>query len=216
MNKFWTDKTERRDFYRFLGVYATVATFVTFALVSWNQSCQTREALKYADTSNQFTRRNIELAEQNYIEENRPYVFTGIPTMDTTKYGNILAHVPIINYGKTPAYKVNVCIAFRCGDTITNPKYFPYDSIWTWMTLAPSSIETMIFLRDGKHWRNNWEKDSTARPYVSGIIWYNDDWSNKLHYTTFAYKWMYSYGDRFTRQYQYESVDRYEKDKTNK
>jgi hypothetical protein len=187
-NRFWTSKT-----ISIISVLINaVLVFVTFLL--WHEAGK-----------------QIDISKQNYIEENRPYVFPDIPSMHPS-YGILTAYLPIHNYGHTPAYKVNICVSFQCGDSIPDPKKFIYDSTWTWMTLAPNSVDTMIFLQDKEHWFVT----PTAKPCLVGKIWYNDAWSNRLHYTTFAYKLLFSYGGRFTRQFEYESVDRYDEnqDKT--
>jgi hypothetical protein len=200
------------------------AVTILVNILMWNQMAkQTKANETEANASNDAIKLTLQemnyrhikdskddiIARENYIEENRPFVFPDCPTMDTTRYGNIIAYLPIVNHGNTPAYRVNRCISFQRGKTLRNPKNFEYDSIWTWMTLAPHSTETMVILND------KWDTSLTAFPYVVGSIWYNDNWSNRLHHTTFAYKWIHKYGDRFVRQYQLESVDRYEENQTN-
>lgn len=110
MFKLWSNPTQRRDVHRFIGVYATIATFIAFALVSWKQSCQTREALQYADTANINTKRSIDIAEKNARIENRAWIALEMNQPPRTRIegsenGNLISNVSwtITNFGKTPA-----------------------------------------------------------------------------------------------------------------
>jgi hypothetical protein len=169
----------------------SIVSIIVFICVSIHQSSQTREALN--------------LARQNYIEENRPYVFTNIPTMQPIHFGNkLVAHLPIVNYGHTPAYGVNYIIKFQHSNKILDPRTLPYDSLYT-RILSPNSIDTMKVQQDGEHW----DSSSTARYYLVGKIWYKDGWSDRLHYTTFVYEWIYLH-ESFLRHNEYETADRIE------
>jgi len=164
----------------------SIMSILAFIYVSCQQSCQTREALN--------------LARQNYIEENRPYVFTDNPTRHNIGY-KFVVHLPIHNYGRTSAYGVNCYITFQRSRTILDPRTRPYDTSRT-RILFPNTIDTMKIQQDGEHW----DTSSTARFYLEGKIWYKDDWSKRLHYTTFVYEWINLYNS-FSRHYEYDSAD---------
>jgi hypothetical protein len=76
------------------------------------------DALAYADTSNRFTRQSLELAERNYIIENRAWV--GICQENIT-YGFL---VYVKNFGKTPAE--SLCIGKTAFFSNTPPSKRPY------------------------------------------------------------------------------------------
>jgi len=58
---------------------------------------------------NSLTEKSLKLAQQNYIDENRPFIFPTSPTI-IISYGTTFAYVPIVNYGKTPAYRIRIGI----------------------------------------------------------------------------------------------------------
>jgi len=168
-----------------LTIFSMVTT-IAFIVVSIHQSSQTREAL--------------DLARQNYIEENKPYVFTNYPTMHIN-YKKFVALLPVVNCGHTPAYGVNCYIRFQRSITIPDPRAWSYDSLYT-RTLPPNSIDTMKFPQD----RAYWDTSSDARFYLVGKIWYKSRWSNRLHSTSFVYEYIYLH-DSFIRHYEYENTD---------
>jgi len=113
------------EMYNALG---TMGMLFIFILVSTYQSCQTIKSLACTDTSNAYTRRSLELAETNYIIENRAWVGLTKPVKaseNATEIGGIGFHFDwqIQNFGKTPAE--SLCIGYNAsiGDIPNNPKF---------------------------------------------------------------------------------------------
>jgi len=110
------------DKIQLLVAIAALATLIVFSVSIVVQSCQTRESLAKTDTSNAYTRRSLELAEQNYIIENRAWVgledFPQIVPTNTVvimdaKSGKqrpeeIEIKFGIKNFGKTPADSIYI------------------------------------------------------------------------------------------------------------
>jgi len=181
-------------------VVCNIATVIIFFGVSLHQSSQTRESL--------------DLAKQNYIEQNRPYVFTSTPTVRYTRFNEYVAYLPIINHGNTPAYRVYEAMSFQHWNPIPDPRndkdYFISPAIYAGI-IAPNSVDTMIITQHKTYWDTN----STSRYFIIGKIWYSDNWNSRQHYTTFAYEWIFRH-DSFVRIYKYESADTNEQTQTNK
>jgi hypothetical protein len=129
----------------------TIGMLIIFTIISVVQSFQTREALS--------------LARKNYTDENRPYVFPSNPTMKF-QYGEPVAIIPFINYGKTPAYNFIDAIKFQHWSTIEDPRPFIYPPIikkefWHPMPQTLSELERILhtgiqveivdFIWSGKH-----------------------------------------------------------------
>jgi hypothetical protein len=133
--------------------------------------------------------------KQNYIDDNRPFVFPTAPSFIERE----LVQIQIINYGKTPAYKYHQwCRLQRC-DTPDDTSTFllrPNDTREDY--LAPSAPDIVFVPKDKKRW------DTTSAHYfLIGCIWYDDNWK-RPHRTIFAYQWMYGI---FTRVPEYGSTN---------
>jgi hypothetical protein len=184
----------------------TVAMFIVFTIMSIWQNMQTRDSLAKTDTSNQ-------LARQNYIDENRPYVFPGTPTAKRSIYfkKERLAHVPIINYGHTPAYIVFMGISYQKWKPLPDVRYENYPKNSDTIVLAPNSTYVLNLLPTEKYWS---EKDTACREFIVGKILYGDNWNTRLHFTAFAYKLISRTDSSFMLVYQ--SGDANEQTQTNK
>jgi hypothetical protein len=156
---------------------------------------------------NSLTEKSLKLAQQNYIDENRPFIFPTSPTI-IISYGTTFAYVPIVNYGKTPAYRIRIGILLIHHAPPADSTSAPYDPR-TWP--APDKIYEKIFapssqdtekIKMSEFWSDTL---ATGRIYLAGKIWYVDYWKRE-HYTTFAYTW-YSINHGFVRIAKYESTD---------
>ncbi len=160
-----------------------------------------------ADSSLSLTRQSNVLAQQNYINENRPFVFQEcpilVPNLDVE-----YAYIPITNHGNTPAYRVRISILF------IHHSYPKDDSAGapldprTWMTpdtneriFAPNSQDTEK-VKMGEFCSDT---SNPQRRYVIGKIFYVDYWKRQ-HFNTFAYTY-YSISHSFIRIPKYESTD---------
>lgn len=155
---------------------------------------------------NSLTETSLEVAKQNYIEENRPYVFPGTPTARRSKFNERVAHLPITNYGHTPAYIVSWPISYQRWKPVPDIRADSFSKNSDTIVLAPSSTYTMELPPFERYWSKN---DTTCMEFVVGKIWYGDDWNNRLHYTAFAYKMISRYDSNFVIVYQ--SADKKEK-----
>jgi hypothetical protein len=173
----------------------SIASIIIFIYVSVQQSNQTREAL--------------DLAQRNYIEENRPYVFPKTPKAISELDQNVV-NLPIVNYGHTPAYRVFAAASFQRLRHVPDPRTNTYNPEMAKMILAPNSEDTLKIPQDKTYWDTN----SASRFYVVGKIFYSDNWNNRLHYTTFVYEWIYLHHS-FVRHPEYEIADTNEHSRTN-
>lgn len=168
----------------------SVISIIIFISVSVYQGSQTRDSLN--------------LAKQNYIDENRPYVFPSYPTIRTSKYGELFAILPITNYGRTPAYGFCKIIHFQRWKHIEDPRNFIHPD-GPQITLPPSSADTVTCIIDPARK----DTSSSGRYYLEGRIWYKDC-RDVQHDYTFVYHWIDRFGG-FCRESKYESTDTYNK-----
>jgi len=148
---------------------------------------------------NKITQKALNYARQNYIEENRPYVFPGTPTAKRSKhFKERLAHVPIINYGRTPAFIVLLGISYQKWSPVPDVRYENFPKNLDTLVLAPNST----YILDLPPYKRYWSKKDTCREFVVGKILYGDNWNNKLHFTSFAYKLISRYDSSFVLVYQ--------------
>jgi hypothetical protein len=157
------------------------------------------KALMSSDISNIITRQSVEFSQINYKSENRPCVFPMTP--DTHRYwGTLVARIPFINSGKTPARKFCMVIKFGRSDKIwVDPRSFEYTNSKWEKILFPAYPDTEIIKS------TIWKPDPHSRIYLFGKIWYSDTWDS-LHSTTFAWEWE-SFRGGFARLPEYESAN---------
>lgn len=165
----------------------------------WNEAGKGSSAAVRADS---LTQQSIRLAKQNYIEENRPYVFPGTPTVGLSQFGEMVVSLPITNYGHTPAYDVRWTVSYQRWKPVPDVSgdVVPKDA--KPIVLAPRSTYTDEIPRS-KFWSN----DTSAWEFVVGKIWYRDNWDTTWHYTAFAYSRYHRFNGNFTIVYQSADAD---------
>jgi hypothetical protein len=164
--------------------------------------------LAQTDSSLSLTRRSYMFAQQNYIEENRPFVFQECPIL-VTNLDVDYAYIPITNHGHTPAYRVRVAQLFvHHGYPKDDSFGAPYDPR-TWP--SPDSTNEKIFApnsQDTEKVKMSEIYSDTSKPqrlYLMGKIFYVDYWK-RHHFTTFAYTY-HIISHSFIRFPKYERTD---------
>ena len=114
--------------------------------------------------------------------ENRAYVSVIEPRMDSLLNQ---ATFTIRNFGKTPAYRIEMGIKFVRGDTlIYDPNEFPLDTSWFGFSLVPefSSVHYVKFI-----------PSSGKRLFLYGKIHYTDRF-DEWHFTSFGFEYEFRTG----------------------
>jgi len=190
------------DKIQLLVAIAALATLIVFSVSIVVQSCQTRESLAKTDTSNAYTRRSLELAEQNYIIENRAWVgledFPQIVPTNTVvimdaKSGKqrpeeIEIKFGIKNFGKTPADSIYIrdsCIIASTRKDFIFPQ-IPVDTYKGRWAMSPNQVIYCVNPITKKQWSGVF--DGNARLFICGIIIYKDIYRKTVDTTSFAYE----------------------------
>jgi hypothetical protein len=105
-----------------------IATFVVIAISTYVQSCQVRQSLAYADTSNRYTRQSIANAEEFAFIEDRAYLAVIEPKLDLAQGQSTFI---IKNFGRSPAYDVTMGSYFLRRDKLVGDtnRYSEYGSV---------------------------------------------------------------------------------------
>jgi hypothetical protein len=142
-------------------------------------------------------------AKQNFINENRPYVYPWTPTKGYS-WGEPVANTGFINYGKTPAYEFREILHYQHWDTCDDPILFKKIPDSPVIILAPNSPQPYPIPVYESRWNPNMS-DSSKRFYLSGKIWYSDRWK-KPYWYAFVYEYNSAVGG-FVKDVDSESVD---------
>jgi hypothetical protein len=160
---------------------------------------------------NSITRNSVEHAKEASIIENRPYVFPSFPIGVLNSHKQpMLAYLPIVNLGNTPAYKFFGVYKYQRLDSIENPKYYTCPPDPLARIIPPNSSDTIKKFVDS----TTFNSSANARFYWTGKFWYTDYW-NIPHYTEFVYVWRYDIRS-FERIYEYDKADTNKQTQTNK
>ncbi len=133
------------------------------------------------------TSQQLDRAKETFRIENRPWVFSSPPVESPiTTTGEIRRgiSVPIINSGKTPAYRVVQYVNWQHLDSIDLPQNFPFDSNASGNVLSPGATDIETIRPDQHRW-----EPASKRFFIAGRVSYWDYWG-KPHYTTFGYDWV--------------------------
>jgi hypothetical protein len=163
---------------RWLIVFFTGALACYTALLYTLTGKQAKEASANSDTANVFTRRSIDLAERNFIIENRAWVCLRNPAkaqanVERENEVGFDFTWEIQNFGKTPAESVCIGYNYSIGKTPDpNNRTLILD---TPRTLSPGEVHNCTFFQPIKNDSLNARiREQRTRLYFFGMITYKD------------------------------------------
>lgn len=196
----WTSKDIIQTVIYGLTGLGTIGTVLVVYFMTSQQNRLSEQSLLAA-------KRSIELTDSSYIVQNRAYILSQIPTRTVLLDGTEAVSIPLVNYGKTPAYNLCMDIKYRHCDTILNhPRNLVYSKTKWEKILAPQYPDTEYVPHDPDttYWRKK------GKYYlVFGKIWYTD-FVGQQHFTTFAYYWEFRRGKKFAVYPGFDSTDEYQ------
>ncbi len=149
------------------------------------------------------TQEALDIARDNNIQQNRPWVFPSVPTFIDVgmKYGQPQIRMVYTNSGKSPAYKFKEVVRFEHWAGADDPRYFTEPPDSTARVIAPGISESV----DSRKFIPQFDTVGLHRFWVNGRIWYSDQWHMR-HFYTFVYQWQFI-DSTWVRFPQYETAD---------